>query len=58
MTRKLQIELLEHHPIRDAISGLNEPSGIALDLQGTSLYTISDDTKIIFLFRPPGENYP
>ena len=47
MTRKLQLELLEHHPIRDAISGLNEPSGLALDRQETSLYTVSDDTKII-----------
>ena len=48
MTRKLQLELLEHHPIKDAASGLNEPSGLALDRQGTSLYTVSDDTKIIF----------
>ena len=55
MSRKLQLELLEHHPIRDAASGLNEPSGLALNRQGTrdkgqgtTLYTIRDDTKIIF----------
>ena len=48
MSRKLQLELLEHHPIRDAASGMNEPSGLALDRQGTSLYTVSDDTRIIF----------
>jgi uncharacterized protein YjiK len=48
LTRKLQLELLEHHPIKDAASGLNEPSGLALDRQGTSLYTVSDETKIIF----------
>ena len=58
MTRKLQIELLEHHPIRDAISGLNEPSGLALDRQGTSLYTISDDTKIIFNLDLQGKIIP
>ena len=55
MTRKLQLELLEHHPIRDAISGLNEPSGLALDRQETSLYTVSDDTKIIFNLDPRRE---
>ena len=58
MTRKPQIELLEHHPIRDAISGLNEPSGLALDRQGTSLYTISDDTKIIFNLDLQGKIIP
>ena len=58
MNRKLQIELLEHHPIRDAISGLNEPSGLALDRQGTSLYTISDDTKIIFNLDLQGKIIP
>ena len=55
MTRKLQLELLAHYPIRDAASGLNEPSGLALDRQGTSLYTVSDDTKIIFNLDPGGE---
>ncbi len=58
MTRKLHIELLEHHPIRDAISGLNEPSGLALDRQETILYTISDDTKIIFNLDLQGEIIP
>ena len=58
MTRKQQLELLEHHPIRDAASGLNEPSGLALDRQGTSLYTISDDTKIIFNLDLQGRIIP
>ena len=58
LTRKLQLELLEHHPIRDAASGLNEPSGLALDRQGTSLYTVSDDTKIIFNLDLQGRIIP
>ena len=58
MTRKQQLELLEHHPIRDAASGLNEPSGLALDRQGTSLYTVSDDTKIIFNLDLQGRIIP
>ena len=41
MTRQLQLELLEHYPIKDAISGLNEPSGLTLDHRGT-IYTVSD----------------
>jgi uncharacterized protein YjiK len=58
MTRKQQLELLEHHPIRDAASGLNEPSGLALDRHGTSLYTVSDDTKIIFNLDLQGRIIP
>ena len=58
MSRKLQLELLEHHPIRDAASGLNEPSGLALDRQGTSLYTVSDDTRIIFNLDLKGRIIP
>ena len=48
MTRQLHFELLEHYPIKDAISGLNEPSGLTLDHRGSSLYTVSDDSKLIF----------
>ena len=48
MTRQLQLELLEHYPIKDAVSGLNEPSGLTLDHRGSSLYTVSDDSKLIF----------
>ena len=48
MTCQLQLELLEHYPIKDTVSGLNEPSGLTLDHRGTSLYTVSDDSKIIF----------
>ena len=48
MTRQLQLELLEHYPIKDTICGLNEPSGLTLDHRGTRLYTVSDDSKLIF----------
>ena len=48
MTRQLQLELLEQYPIVDAVSGLNEPSGLTLDHRGTSFYTVSDDSKLIF----------
>ena len=48
MSKKPQLELLEHHSIRDVASGLNEPSGLALNSSGSKLYTVSDDTKIIF----------
>ena len=48
MTRQLQLELLEHYPIKDAVSGLNEPSGLTLDHRGSSLYTVSDGSKLVF----------
>ena len=48
MSKNLQLELLEHYPIRDVAIGLNEPSGLALNRSGSKLYTISDDTKAIF----------
>ena len=48
MTRQLKLELLENYPIKDAVSGLNEPSGLTLDHRGSSLYTVSDDSKLIF----------
>ena len=49
MTRQLQLELLEHYPIKDAVSGLNEPSGITLYHRESRLYTASDDSKLIFI---------
>ena len=58
MTQELQLELLEHHSIKDAASGLNEPSGLALSRQGSSLYTVSDDTKIIFNLDLQGKIIP
>lgn len=58
MTPELQLELLEHHSIKDAASGLNEPSGLALSRQGSSLYTVSDDTKIIFNLDLQGKIIP
>ena len=43
LTRKPQLELLEYYPIKDAVSGLNEPSRLTLDHRGSSFYTVSDD---------------
>ena len=45
---KLRLELISSHPIRDPGIGLNEPSGLSLNADGTALYTVSDDTKAIF----------
>ena len=47
MYKNLQLELLEHFPIRDILSGLNEPSGLALNRSRSKFYTVSDDTKVI-----------
>ena len=58
MTRELQLELLEHHPIKDTASGLNQPSGLTVNRQGSSLYTVSDDTKIIFNLDLEGRIIP
>ena len=45
---KLRLELISSHRIRDPGIGLNEPSGLSLNADGTALYTVSDDTKAIF----------
>ena len=45
---KLRLELISRHRIRDPGIGLNEPSGLSLNADGTALYTVSDDTKAIF----------
>ena len=58
MTRQLQLELLEHYPIKYTISGLNEPSGLTLDHGGSSFYTVSDDSKLIFNLDLQGKLYP
>ena len=58
MPKNLQLELLEHIPIRDVSSGLNEPSGLALNRSGSKLYTVSDDTKIIFNLDLQGKIMP
>ena len=42
------LELLSRHRIRDPGLGLNEPSGLTLNCDGSALYTVSDDTKAIF----------
>ena len=44
----MRLELLSRHRIRDPGFGLNEPSGLTLNRDGSALYTISDDTKAIF----------
>ena len=45
---RLSLSLIEQHPIRDKTVGLNEPSGLTLNHDGTALYTVSDDTKAVF----------
>ena len=44
----MRLELLSRHLIRDPALGLNEPSGLALNRDGSALYTVGDDTKAIF----------
>ena len=44
----MRLELLSRHRIRDPGLGLNEPSGLTLNGDGSALYTVSDDTKAIF----------
>lgn len=44
----MRLELLHRHRIRDPGLGLNEPSGLTLNADGSALYTVSDDTKAIF----------
>ena len=44
----MRLELLSRHRIRDPGLGLNEPSGLMLNADGSALYTFSDDTKAIF----------
>ena len=41
-------ELLSRHRFRDPGLGLNEPSGLTLNADGSAIYTVSDDTKAIF----------
>lgn len=43
-----RLELIKRHRIGDHGLGLNEPSGLTLNADGTALYTVSDDTKAIF----------
>jgi len=45
---EMRLELLSRHRIRDPGLGLNEPSGLTLNRDGSALYTVSDDTKAIF----------
>ena len=55
MPKNLQLELLEHFPIRNFAIGLNELSGLALNRSGSKLYTVSDDTKVIFNLNLQGK---
>ena len=45
---ELTLSLIGEHRILDKGAGLNEPSGLTLNTDGTALYTVSDDTKAIF----------
>ena len=40
----MRLELLSRHQIRDPGLGLNEPSGLTLNRNGSALFTVSDDT--------------
>ena len=44
----LTLTLIAQHRILDRAAGLNEPSGLTLNADGSALYTVSDDTKAIF----------
>ena len=44
----LKLTSIGNYNILDKAAGLNEPSGLTLNQEGTALYTISDDTKAIF----------
>ena len=50
MTTKglLSLKLIDDYRILDKAAGLNEPSGLTLNADGTALYTVSDDTKAVF----------
>ena len=43
-----RLELIRRRRIGDPGLGLNEPSGLTLNADGTGLYTVSDDTKAVF----------
>jgi len=44
----LSLSLIGDHRILDKAAGLNEPSGLTLNHDGSALYTVSDDTKAVF----------
>ena len=44
----LSLSLIGEHRILDKAAGLNEPSGLTLNHDGSALYTVSDDTKAVF----------
>ncbi|MEC8214877.1 MAG: SdiA-regulated domain-containing protein [Cyanobacteriota bacterium] len=45
---ELILKLIDEHRILDEAAGLNEPSGLTLNADGSALYTVSDDTKAVF----------
>lgn len=47
-TLSLSLSLISEHRILDKAAGLNEPSGLTLNHDGSVLYTVSDDTKAVF----------
>lgn len=46
---------LAHFDIKNEVEGLNEPSGLALSHERNALWTISDDTKMIFKLSLEGD---
>ena len=50
-----RLELLHRQRIDAPGLGLDEPSGLTLNADGTALYTVSDDTRTIFCMDLKGE---
>ena len=48
MSTVFKLTSIANYNILDRAAGLNEPSGLTLNLDGTALYTVSDDTKAVF----------
>ena len=48
MSKTINLTHIRDHRILDKAVGLNEPSGLTLNTDGSALYTVSDDTKAIF----------
>jgi uncharacterized protein YjiK len=46
--KPLQLVLVDHFDIKNKREGLDEPSGLALSLDKSALWTISDDTNKVF----------
>lgn len=52
---ELALRLLGHLRISDAFESFDEPSGLALDPSGHLLWSVSDDTRMVFAINPNGQ---